>query len=1183
VSLPKSGGAIKGLGEKFSVSAATGTASLALPLPLSPARLTPELQLAYDSGSGNGPFGFGWSLDLPSIARKTDRGLPLYQDGDESDVFILSGSEDLVPILDAAGARPTPPKRTVYGIDYQVSYYRPRIEGLFARIERWLAVDTGISHWRSISRDNVTTLYGYDTNSRVADPNDASRVYCWNISRSWDDKGNVSVWIYAQEDGAGLDLTQAHETNRTVNGRKAQSYLRTVQYGNLEPYFPDWTATAESPLPADWMFAVALDYGDHGASPPQIQQDRTWPVRPDAFSTYRAAFEIRTYRRVQRLLYFNNFPKESSAGANWLVRSLDLTYSDQQAPTDPRNPIYTFLVSLTETGYRQDGANLVTRSLPPLTFTYSQPQIDPAILTLDRDSLSNLPEGVDGSRMRWLDLDGEGMSGILSQAPGGWFYKHNLSANNVSQLPNGSLATRAKFGPVAQVADLPSHSDLAGQQFLDLSGGGQLDVVTLAEPDPGFYKRTSDGGFEPFQHFAALPQIDWADPNLAFVDLTGNGLADILITEDGLFSYYSSLGETGFDVPRLVRTPWDEEKGPKLVLSDGSNTIFLADMSGDGLNDIVRLRNGEACYWPNIGYGQFGAKVTMDQAPRFDNDERFDPQRIRLADIDGSGSADLLYIGEDGVHAWFNQSGNAWSAPTTIAVFPSADQLSTVRAMDLLGTGTVCLVWSSPLPGESAAPLLYVDLMGGQKPHLMTGATNGLGAETRVAYAPSTRFYLADEEAGHPWITRLPFPVQVVERTETIDWIGRNRLVTRYAYHHGYFDSYEREFRGFGMVEQWDTEEFRTDTAFDDGEFVNWDQQSLSPPTLTRSWFHTGAFRQAAAVTQQYLSKYWIEPALRAPNRAADAAAMRPLDTVIPGGLAPYEIQEAYRALKGRALRIETYAEDGSAAAANPYSVVETNFTIQCLQPMGVNLHGVFFVHPRESVSFYYERAAADPRVSHEVTLEADTYGNVTRGVFIGYPRRTGYAPPEPALSAAAQSMLAYDQTRLHIRATDQQYTNAIDDVTKWPDSYRTPLPAATIVAEITGVTPSVKGNGITSLFSFQELDGTTTPPVPGIWRRAVAAGPDGSARPDWPIVSVGAHRNPARRDPRRFRPYRDTDRGRLRAADRPDQLVGALAARLLLVRGQRYAGTGTGGRPDAILHAVPCDRSVRRYYPLRL
>ena len=62
-------------------------------------------------------------------------------------------------------------------------------------------------------------------------------------------------------------------------------------------------------------------------------------------------------------------------------------------------------------------------------------------------------------------------------------------------------------------------------------------------------------------------------------------------------------------------------------------------------------------------------------------------------------------------------------------------------------------------------------------------------------------------------MTRLPFPVQVVERVEAIDWIGRSRLVTRYAYHHGYYDAYEREFRGFGMVEQWDTEEFRADTV----------------------------------------------------------------------------------------------------------------------------------------------------------------------------------------------------------------------------------------------------------------------------------------------------------------------------------------------------------------------------------
>jgi hypothetical protein len=56
-----------------------------------------QLSLSYDSGAGNGPFGLGWNLSLPCVTRKTDKALPKYQDVDESDVFILSGAEDLVP------------------------------------------------------------------------------------------------------------------------------------------------------------------------------------------------------------------------------------------------------------------------------------------------------------------------------------------------------------------------------------------------------------------------------------------------------------------------------------------------------------------------------------------------------------------------------------------------------------------------------------------------------------------------------------------------------------------------------------------------------------------------------------------------------------------------------------------------------------------------------------------------------------------------------------------------------------------------------------------------------------------------------------------------------------------------------------------------------------------------------
>ena len=92
-------------------------------------------------------------------------------------------------------------------------------------------------------------------------------------------------------------------------------------------------------------------------------------------------------------------------------------------------------------------------------------------------------------------------------------------------------------------------------------------------------------------------------------------------------------------------------------------------MSGDGLSDIVRVRSGEVCYWPNLGYSQFGAKVTMDDAPTFDSPGAFHERRVLLADVDGTGCTDLIYIGADGAQILasvyqleFSRCKTPWSA-----------------------------------------------------------------------------------------------------------------------------------------------------------------------------------------------------------------------------------------------------------------------------------------------------------------------------------------------------------------------------------------------------------------------------------------------------------------------------------------------------------------------------------------
>ncbi len=176
ITQPKGGGALRGMGEKFSVGSINGTGSLSIPLPVAPGRSNfgPELTLAYDSSSGNGPYGLGWSLSTPMITRKTSTGLPRYWDREESDVFVLSGVEDLVPLLDEHLNRITRVV-TIGGESFQVDRYVPRVEGLYARIERWTSCD-GDVHWRTISTENVTAIFGAGAASCVSDPLDPSRV-----------------------------------------------------------------------------------------------------------------------------------------------------------------------------------------------------------------------------------------------------------------------------------------------------------------------------------------------------------------------------------------------------------------------------------------------------------------------------------------------------------------------------------------------------------------------------------------------------------------------------------------------------------------------------------------------------------------------------------------------------------------------------------------------------------------------------------------------------------------------------------------------------------------------------------------------------------------------------------------------------------------------------------------------
>lgn len=1056
ISLPKGGGAIRGIGEKFAANPVTGTGSMSVPLATSPGRsdFGPQLLLSYDSGAGNSAFGLGWNLSLPAITRKTDKGLPKYQDADESDVFILSGAEDLVPVGDATN--------DLSG-NFSVRRYRPRIEGLFARIERWAELASRKVYWQSISKDNITTLYGRTPESCIVDPTDPTRIFSWLICESYDDKGNAIRYEYKTENSDGVDLSAGNEKNRS---RSAQRYLKRIKYGNKTPRRPNEDLAQRT----DWMFEVVFDYGEHYTESHQTGNDqsqptavhindaqRGWATRPDPLSSYRSGFEVRTNRLCQRVLMFHHF--DELGIADYLVRATHFKYR--------YGPSASFLAAVTHSGYIRQGNTYLKTSFPPLEFEYSEANIDETVREVDEDSLENLPYGLDGSHYQWIDLDGEGLSGILTEQGGAWFYKRNLSALPVLRSSD-TQAIPVRFAPVECLATIPSPANLStGQQLLDLTGNGQLDVVEFDGPLPGFFERTTDEGWESFRSFASLPNVAWKDPNLKFVDLTGDGHADILVTEDEVLTWYASLAEKGFGPASKVRQAFDEETGPRLVFADGTQSIYLSDLSGDGLTDLVRIRNGEVCYWPNLGYGRFGEKVTMDHAPWFDAPDQFDQKRIRLADIDGSGVVDIIYLAADGVRLYFNQTGNRWSDARVLANFPVIDNLSSVQVADLLGNGTACLVWSSPLPGDVRRHMRYIDLMGGQKPHLLTAVKNNLGAVTRVEYAPSTRFYLQDRADGNPWITKLPFPVHCVEKVTVSDKWRKTTFSTTYSYHHGYFDGVEREFRGFGRVEQVDVAsygEFAQSNAA--GPYITEDKILYQPPVKIVTWFHTGAFVKRETILSHFKQEYfpnWFESLH--PGEANVLGAFRegvvPEPDLVALDLTTDEWREALRSCKGMLLRQEVYEldveslEHGEHRPVKLFSAATHNCRIQLLQPKVTNRHAVFLVTESEGITYNYEldlrptTVRPDPRIAHTLNLATDQYGNVLQAVAVVYPRLGQF--DDPLLAHEDLERIRDVQREMHLVYSENRYTDDVDE----PDHRRLRVPCETLTYELTGIQPA--------------------------------------------------------------------------------------------------------------------------------
>jgi hypothetical protein len=279
------------------------------------------------------------------------------------------------------------------------------------------------------------------------------------------------------------------------------------------------------------------------------------------------------------------------------------------------------------------------------------------------------------------------------------------------------------------------------------------------------------------------------------------------------------------------------------------------------------------------------------------------------------------------VTLWVNIAGNQWSEPIRIDGTPLVTDADSIRFADMLGNGVAGVLWSRDFSSGTRDRLFFLDFTGGSKPYLLHEIDNQIGAITRIIYAPSTRFFLEDQERSEThWRTTLPFPVHVVAHIEVIDAISRGKLTTEYRYHHGLWDGVEREFRGFAIVEQIDSEFFDRhndqDSVGDDTLQAIVERKYFSAPTPTKTWFHLGPVGDEFGGWEELdlLNEYWTGDRPLLGHIPQSINFLGPLSANSNGRRVR---RDGPRALRGRIHRSQLYALDGSLRDDRPYTVTE--------------------------------------------------------------------------------------------------------------------------------------------------------------------------------------------------------------------------------------------------------------------
>ena len=607
--------------------------------------------------------------------------------------------------------------------------------------------------------------------------------------------------------------------------------------------------------------------------------------RPDARINGRMGFLAKRNRRCQRIEL-----QVRINGVFVVQKSWTFQYSE-----DPVSGISQLAsIHLKAHGDAADGSEDV--KMPAVTFQYRE--YDPLVRAFDfiNTDGSQPPPALTDDEASLINMANSPLPGMLSNQNGTQHYWENDGMGNW-------LGPR----PVSSVPFVSSFT-AEGAVFGDMDASGNADMLVLGPNGlNGYYENRGD---MQWSNFVAYPRGRRAFPSVEestrFVDIDGNGVVDAIRSTRRAFHVLKNQRKDGWGAPAIAGKTGDDIA--QVSLDDLH--YHLADMTGDGLMDIVKLGSGRIDYWPSLGNGKFGDKVTMFSAPRVSRLQDCLDQCF-FADINGSGCADLMLFDGSRFVVCYNRNGMDFSAPFTVDLLPPPVP-GTLRAIDFYGNGKTGLLYNTW--SHSGLRYAYVTFGSSETSFDLAKVVNGFGLESEIFYEPAIEFYNIDRKNGQRWKTHFPFSLRVVSGMKETDVITGLVSENEIIYHDAHFNADLRQFQGFGRVEK-----------IEKGDDSCPDKKTI---------YH-------------YLMAQEFAPGNR------------------PG----------HAALNGKMHKAEVFALDGSAQEERPYTIEESRYVLQVVEP-SADGHERVAVLLDSYTQTHLERS--DDRRIEEKKYQYDAFGNAT-------------------------------------------------------------------------------------------------------------------------------------------------------------------------------------------------------------